>query len=339
MPFDRLLNNELVIHADDLTIGMFVSRLEVPWSQTDFNPATFASHGILAQDFHTVEELQRSSKRLVIDRELSEPYAIGQIIRASTRYISSNCRLTRNGRAANGHEVTRAQIWQAQNRIRMLEAAYIEYIKGFKGKGTPNLKHVLEALANCFTAVQRNPSIMLWASRLPRPGQEHAQHGATVCILSLYFGQYLELPHKEQMHLGLAGLLHDIGELCLSQALLRQEREYLSEDRIAHRLHVGYGIDLLERDDELDPKVMSAISQHHEWVNGNGYPAGLRDYQLGDLGKILAITDAYVGMTSRKVLRRRRTPQEAMEEIIGMSGKQFDSALSYRFVESVGIYP
>lgn len=343
MSDSTLTIDEFIIRSSDLDIGMCVQRLH-PRDDESFALLQPEDRGVLVIDYQTIDQVQELSPLVVVNRSSSEPFAISKVIRAATRYISTRSvppmvsASTTDSQTQLRNQI-RSQIWKVQNHIRLLENSFLEYLQGYRQGQTPNLTPLWDAVAYIQNSVHRYPGLALWATNMPRNGKNYIKHGASVCIVTLFFAERLNIKGDDLIKLGLAGLLHDIGELCLPENLMNTNREYLAEDRKSHRFHIERGVELLKRDSQITDDIIKTITEHHEWVNGQGYPQGLKDFQLGQWGKLLAITDAYVGMTHSRVVRRQLTTQEAMEEIVGMSGSQFDQHLAHRFVEFIGIFP
>jgi HD-GYP domain-containing protein (c-di-GMP phosphodiesterase class II) len=125
--------------------------------------------------------------------------------------------------------------------------------------------------------------------------------------------------------LGLAAALHDIGKLAVPWSLLNKLNPLTPRDRAILRRHPEAGRRILS--DVGLGEIGDVVVEHHEAPDGSGYPAGRRDSSL--MGAIIAVADAFEAMTTAS--RRYRTPKtrdEAVGEVLALSGKQFDARVA-----------
>ncbi len=124
----------------------------------------------------------------------------------------------------------------------------------------------------------------------------------------------------------LAAMLHDIGMIGVSDNILYKIEKLDENDWSEIKNHVKHGVRILEDIKQLRD-VVEIIKYHHEYYNGNGYPAGLQGEDIPIGSRIIAITDAYDAMVSSRAYRQPRTPEQAVEILHNMRGIQFDPAL------------
>jgi HD-GYP domain-containing protein (c-di-GMP phosphodiesterase class II) len=154
-------------------------------------------------------------------------------------------------------------------------------------------------------------------------GREH-QHLVRVAQISRAIGQKMGLPPQEVTRLELAASLHDVGKIILDPAILNKpgSLNYLELEQIRRHPDVGYQI--LKAVDDYAPLAEIVLS-HHERLDGNGYPAGLRGDEIPLLSRILAVADSYEAMTAERSYKPTRKPKEAIEELKSLAGNQYDS--------------
>lgn len=152
-----------------------------------------------------------------------------------------------------------------------------------------------------------------------------------VTFYALKMGEKLGLSKYLIGELELAGLLHDIGMIGVSDEILYKTDKLSSEEYEEIKKHVNHGVKILEDIEQLT-EVVDVIRHHHEHYDGSGYPDGLKGDEIPLLSRIISITDAYDSMTSNRVYRKSLTSQEAVDVINSMSGKQFDPELTQVFI-------
>lgn len=151
-----------------------------------------------------------------------------------------------------------------------------------------------------------------------------------VTYYSLKMVDALVLSAAEKGKVELAGLLHDIGMIGVSDEILSKTEKLTQEEFEEIKQHVQHGVRILEDIKQLKD-VIELIKYHHEHFDGNGYPYGLQGEQIPIGSRIIAVADAYDGMVSSRIYRNAKTPQEALEVINNLSGKQFDPMVVHAF--------
>jgi PAS domain S-box-containing protein len=169
-----------------------------------------------------------------------------------------------------------------------------------------------------------------------------AGSGARVASLAVSLAQQLNLPPDRQYALALAARLHDIGHLFLPQSLLLSPQPLNAAEQSLLQTHVERGAQLLASVD-LGAEVASIVAQHHERLDGSGYPAALRGDQISMEARILAVADVVEAMCSQRSYRPAQQVQAAMQEIHNGSAKVFDatvvSACQQLFASTEGRWP
>ncbi|MBQ4122212.1 HD domain-containing protein [bacterium] len=121
----------------------------------------------------------------------------------------------------------------------------------------------------------------------------------------------------------LAGLLHDIGMIGVSDDILAKTDKLTVEEYNEIKKHVNHSIKILDDIKQLND-VVEIIKYHHEHYDGNGYPFGIAGESIPIASRIIAVADAFDSMITPKVYRQFISPTEALEHIKSLSGKQFD---------------
>lgn len=155
-----------------------------------------------------------------------------------------------------------------------------------------------------------------------------------VTYYSNMLGKYIKLSDIEMTELELAGLLHDIGMIGVSEDILHKQEALTKEEFESIKRHVGMGVKILEDIKQLNT-VLRIIEAHHERYDGLGYPNGLKGVEMPIAARIIAVADAYDGMVSDRSYRKGLPHETAIEEIKKSAGKQFDPYIVEAFVEII----
>ena len=160
-----------------------------------------------------------------------------------------------------------------------------------------------------------------------------------VGILAMIFGRHLGHERDRIEELGLAGMLHDVGKMKLDQAILNKPGKLTSEEFAHVKTHVTLGYAMLKDDARLSITIKDACRDHHERLDGSGYPHGKQAHELDEASKIIAIVDTYDAITSERVYGPARPTAEALRILYQARGILYDDELVIRFIECIGIYP
>lgn len=150
-----------------------------------------------------------------------------------------------------------------------------------------------------------------------------SEHALEVARLSRFVGVNLGLSEQQLETLELGALLHDLGKIGVPDAILEKLGPLTEEEWAAVKRHPDIGARMIEPIDALC-EVVPVIRHHHERYDGNGYPDELEGEQIPLLARIVAAADAYDVMLRDRPYRPRRTHRQALQELSGNAGGQFD---------------
>lgn len=164
-------------------------------------------------------------------------------------------------------------------------------------------------------------------------------HSVNVCILSVFTGIALGYGRDKLKELALGGLLHDIGKTCIPTEILNKPGKLTKEEMTEVEKHTSIGFEIIRRSQELSALIAHVAYQHHERINGTGYPRNLCAAEIHEYARIVAIADVYDALTSDRPYRKAMMPHEAYEILMALSGQHFDSQILRVFFNHLAVYP
>ena len=150
----------------------------------------------------------------------------------------------------------------------------------------------------------------------------------------MMIGEELGLPFEDIESLRFAGLLHDIGKTGLPSELLLKPSKLSADELQRVHAHAELGASIVDQIEFLK-SLTPVILHHHENYDGTGYPAGLSGDQIPLLARILAVSDAFDAMTTKRVYRKRLSYKQAGLELESSAGTQFDPRIVAALLEAL----
>ncbi|SBS28584.1 Cyclic di-GMP phosphodiesterase response regulator RpfG [Marinomonas spartinae] len=165
------------------------------------------------------------------------------------------------------------------------------------------------------------------------------QHAIGAAVLGIHFAKALALsaPYIEAIALG--GLLFDLGRFRLPMAISHKAGKMTEAEFDLFRKHITFGEQMFKLSDNIPKVVYQMLIDHHERVDGAGYPHGKQDQEISVYGKIAGIIDAYDALTSQQVHKPSMGPLRARQQLIKEAGLAFDKSLLGVFLKSIGRIP
>ncbi|MBM7541448.1 HD-GYP domain-containing protein [Amphibacillus cookii] len=227
--------------------------------------------------------------------------------------------------------------------INSIKSAFLTYkTKTFK-KEAVLLEHTNEEIASVvdmmITEIDQDDQVVSLMSDIFVSDNYLFNHSINVTIYAIVLAKALKRSNKEIRELGLGAMLHDIGKVFLPHELLKKKGKLTDKEFEVIKTHSELGFEFLRSFSTLPLMVSHCAYQHHERLDGSGYPRGIKGSEIHLYGKILAIVDVFDAVTSDRVYRDAMLPQEGLEILYAGSGTLFDPHMVKLFRESVAVYP
>lgn len=158
------------------------------------------------------------------------------------------------------------------------------------------------------------------------------KHSINVSLISTMIGKWLNFSYEELYDISLAGLLHDIGKSQVPEEILNKTEKLTTKELEIFKLHTKYGYDMLKNTSSVSDNIILAALQHHERLDGKGYPLGLSGDKIGIYSKIVAVADMYSDMTSKSP---KNSSFKVAEYIFQDSFGQLDPVIANTFLKNI----
>lgn len=163
------------------------------------------------------------------------------------------------------------------------------------------------------------------------------KHSVDVATMSMIVGKKHGLSDREIHELGIAGLLHDVGKSKIPNEVLNKPSKLTEEEFALMKQHTLFGFEILKKRNEFSDGIMRGVLQHHEKINGKGYPLGSSAEKIHPYAKIISVADIYDALVTERPYKDAIPKGVAIEMIMSMTGElDFESMKS--FLSSVILY-
>jgi putative nucleotidyltransferase with HDIG domain len=190
-----------------------------------------------------------------------------------------------------------------------------------------NIRH---ACAPLVEAVQTNNFRAILDSIKDYDNYSYA-HSLRVATLLCLFGSTIGLGSEEQQLLATGGLLHDVGKMTIPYEVLNKPGRLTPEELVVMRSHVDASVTFLEASDNIPKGIITIAGQHHEKLDGSGYPHGLVSKQLNNLARMAAIVDVFSALTDQRCYKPSMEAETALKIMVEDMPGHLDQVLLNKF--------
>ncbi|MEE9331889.1 MAG: HD domain-containing phosphohydrolase, partial [Methylophilaceae bacterium] len=202
-----------------------------------------------------------------------------------------------------------------------------------------DISRVSDVLDNMVESIGRTPDALLWLAKLKKADGNAYNLALNVSVTLMAFNSFLGLSKEQIKMSGLAGLLQDIGKVKLSSDVLLKKDKLTKEEYEYTKKHVDESLKILKETPDISPEVLQVVAQHHERIDGSGYPLQLSGIQLTLLSQTAGLIDTYCAMTNHRSYADGVYHQQALDQIHALSEKQFSKEIIDQLIQFMGIYP
>ncbi|WP_276201942.1 HD-GYP domain-containing protein [Aestuariibacter salexigens] len=187
-------------------------------------------------------------------------------------------------------------------------------------------------------SIDRNPNALMCMTQIREKDSYLFEHSLNVAVLLANFGRHLGMQQSEILELAYAGFLHDIGKIKIPDEILHKPGRLTEEEMDVMRKHVEFGLDAL-REMGIPEHIIKTVGEHHERLDGLGYPLGAKEQDITTWGRMIAIVDTYDAITADRCYKPGMPSQRALQILMKDAPVKYDKTLVEQFVRCVGIYP
>ncbi len=209
----------------------------------------------------------------------------------------------------------------------------------YNNKDSAQFADTAKNIANdLMQAINENDALAVDISVLKVSDEYTFKHSVDVATMAMVIAKKLGMSQEEVYDIGIAGLLHDIGKSKIPNEILNKPGRLTEEEFAVMKQHPTYGYQILKENKELKDIIKLAVLQHHEKINGAGYPLGVEEARICQFAKIISVVDIYDALVTDRPYKQGFTQRDAVEMIMTMTA-ELDMTSLKGFLGSVILYP
>lgn len=210
-----------------------------------------------------------------------------------------------------------------------------EIFSQIKDDGVLDLERIRRNVEETLPDMVRNNDVLMRLNQLRHSDDYTFEHSIRVSILATMIGKWLGYNQDELLELGEAGLLFDIGKLNVPDFVLKKPSNVTLDEYELIKKHAQFGYSILLKTKGVTSNIKYAALHHHERLDGSGYPLRLRENQIHDFAKIIAVCDVFDALITDRPYKKGISPLLAADYISWSSGKLFDPEVCYVFIKKL----
>ena len=336
----------------ELKLGMYIVGMDQPWYRTPF-----LLHKWLLTNPDDIAQLQRHGIREVTI-DLARGVDIGAVTDRPTPSSngdtppeapaepltqSPSSSSDQSGPTEPDAEAVAQQALEARAAYREAQEAMDHIFKELEAGRTPELvtlKSIVTGLMNQILVNRESMMTRFFLEKMRRYDRTLASHGMEVCLLALIVGVEYGCDESDREILGVGALLHDIGYVRLPRNVYRKSSALTDHEKSLMQQHPQLAATVLSQGESLPEGAVRIIAQHHEWLDGNGFPNKLKRGSISNLAQLVGVVDTFDGMVATRHGRPPLLPHDAIRQLFVLGEKgRYDKALIEVAIKALGVYP
>lgn len=331
-----------VIVTEQLGVGMFVI-LDIHWLDHDFPRNSFK----IKTEEQLAKVKQLGMKKIRIDPARCDklPQAVDSADIANIEAPDSALPTAEESRAAQEKRERLERINQQRAAVVECEKQFLRTANAMKNININIFSRPQEAhqragelVEQMLDSILTNKEIAIHLMKDKIGGEEMYFHALNVTVLAMMLAKELGLPADDIRQLAIGCLFHDIGKLNIPDKVLHKTTTLTRAEQNLLELHCAYGEPIAKKMD-LSKQAIDIILQHHECVDGSGYPKQLKAEQISPLARITAIVNCYDTHCNRPNPAESLSPYAALSYMFANQRNKFDGGPLGIFIRCLGVYP
>lgn len=201
-------------------------------------------------------------------------------------------------------------------------------------------RNAVDSIANDITdSLVNNQNALQSLMQIRMKDQYLLEHSMNVAVLMGVLARSMKIDGEELHELVFGAFVHDIGKIRIPEEILYKPGRLDPDEWAEMQRHVIYGMETLETIEGISDKAKDICAQHHERLDGTGYPFNLKGPQISLHGCMAAVVDVYDAITADRVYHKGMEPTVALKKMLEWTGNHLDKSMVYQLIRCVSVYP
>lgn len=332
---------EYRVSTDRLRIGVFIRLEALKWHE---HPFLFKNFKIANHDqIKTLQELGIKEVICVPGKSDCTP------LKEPPQSVTQDTATTKKSATDELWRIKKERVERLkrqQEAIALCEKSYVasqerisQIMTGVAAADVNSVKDVAEFAESFSAHFLTDAESTLHLMRFAQQDENIYYHSLNVAVLAMMLGKEIGIKAEDMKTLCQGALFHDIGKTKIDRKVLVKEGRLNKAEMDFLKMHPRYGIDILAFSEAFPKPALFIVYQHHEAVDGYGYPKGIKGNQIHLLSKLVSIANTYDNHCNKRNPADSLTPYEALSYMFSKEKSAFDEKLLSAFIKCLGIYP
>lgn len=327
-----------LIKIKDLIPGMYVDRIDCGAQERARIGET--THFLIVSPSEIKRLTSLGVTELYIDTEKGLDVADEEEQRREANKAVASLARMRNAQQAQKPKSLSDELYDARALLNKTSQQLENVIRGLLVGEHIDIAIFHPLLEEIYKSVEDNrDAIVLVCRKKKKKDGYEIEHAVSHCALMMAFAQTLGIERASVLELGLGALFYDIGKIRVPAAILNKPGKLTEAEMAIAQKHVEWGAELLKNISGFPEKALAVVTEHHERIDGTGYPNRLKNNEISLFGQMASIVDVYDACISVRSYGSAVDPCLVIRQLFEKAGKQFHKELVERFIKTIGIFP
>ncbi|MES2831846.1 MAG: HD-GYP domain-containing protein [Pseudomonadota bacterium] len=306
-----------------------LKRIRVDPVRSDARPLPAISTGNGASSMNADGTVKNQSE---IEAEIEAESAIaGQAVEESPAMLAKRERIDRIAKQRAAVAQCEAQFLKAATALKSINTNLFS-------RPAAALESAEQLIQQMLDSILTDKDIAIHLMNDKVAGEEMYFHSLNVAVLAMMLARQLAMPAEDIKQLGVGCLFHDIGKLDIPDRVRMKTEPHTRAERNLMQQHPQYGLGMAAKLG-LSREAADIVAQHHEHIDGSGYPHQLKGSQISPLARVVAIVNTYDNLCNQPNFADSVSPYEALSQMFAQQRQHFDAGPLTTFIHCMGVYP
>ena len=330
----------LSISPDRLCIGLYV-QLDVSWMKHPFLFKNFLIKD--EKQLQILKSLNLEKISINISRSKAEPLPPNkggaETPDKSEIDVTVDVMMKEKQRRVKKLKARREKMVVCENNYRKTMAGVKSIVKKIRDTSPDTVKTAEGLVGSIVSSFLTDREASMHLVNVKGNDEDDHFHVVNVAVLSLMLGNALMLEKDQLRKLGFSALFHDMGKSKIPAKVLRKKEKWTVAERKLYEMHPEYGVEMGREIKSLPQEAFRVIAQHHEAVDGSGFPKGLKGGEISAFAKIVRIANTYDNYCNQIDPKKSMTPYQAVSFMYAKERHKYEEEMLAAFISSLGVYP